>query len=178
VLREDVQPRSRLRAQHLQRGRQADDLPRERVPGRRRQGELLRGALHAERARGVPHGRPRPVPRRDGRRDRGLPADPQPEREPHPAVAKLDQERAAAYFMLGETTGTSAGGASEAGKFLRVPRHEPILPPSARAAGQPDPRAARDAPDRDLPAEHGAASGAATTTNARRRSRSRTPRRA
>jgi phosphoenolpyruvate carboxykinase (ATP) len=38
-----------------------------------------------------------------------------------PAVARLTQEQAAAYFMLGETTGTSAGGKSEEGKFLRVP---------------------------------------------------------
>ena len=36
-----------------------------------------------------------------------------------PAVAKLNAEQAAAYFMLGETQGTSAGGAEEAGKFLR-----------------------------------------------------------
>src|SRR5437016_6391994 len=33
-----------------------------------------------------------------------------------PAVARLDPEQAAAYFMLGETQGTSAGGAEEAGK--------------------------------------------------------------
>jgi len=45
-----------------------------------------------------------------------------------PSVAKLDQEQAAAYFMLGETTGTSAGGASEAGKFLRVPGTNPFFP--------------------------------------------------
>jgi phosphoenolpyruvate carboxykinase (ATP) len=45
-----------------------------------------------------------------------------------PAVAKLDQRQAAAYFMLGETTGTSAGGASEAGKFLRVPGTNPFFP--------------------------------------------------
>jgi phosphoenolpyruvate carboxykinase (ATP) len=45
-----------------------------------------------------------------------------------PAVAKLDQVQAAAYFMLGETTGTSAGGASEAGKFLRVPGTNPFFP--------------------------------------------------
>ncbi len=45
-----------------------------------------------------------------------------------PAVAKLDQEQAAAYFMLGETTGTSAGGAGEAGKFLRVPGTNPFFP--------------------------------------------------
>jgi phosphoenolpyruvate carboxykinase (ATP) len=45
-----------------------------------------------------------------------------------PSVARLDQEQAAAYFMLGETTGTSAGGASEAGKFLRVPGTNPFFP--------------------------------------------------
>ena len=45
-----------------------------------------------------------------------------------PSVAKLNQEQAAAYFMLGETTGTAAGGASEAGKFLRVPGTNPFFP--------------------------------------------------
>jgi phosphoenolpyruvate carboxykinase (ATP) len=45
-----------------------------------------------------------------------------------PGVAKLNQEQAAAYFMLGETTGTAAGGASEAGKFLRVPGTNPFFP--------------------------------------------------
>jgi len=45
-----------------------------------------------------------------------------------PAVARLDAEQAAAYFMLGETTGTSAGGASEAGRFLRVPGTNPFFP--------------------------------------------------
>jgi phosphoenolpyruvate carboxykinase (ATP) len=45
-----------------------------------------------------------------------------------PSVAKLDLEQAAAYFMLGETTGTSAGGASEEGKFLRVPGTNPFFP--------------------------------------------------
>jgi phosphoenolpyruvate carboxykinase (ATP) len=45
-----------------------------------------------------------------------------------PAVAKLSQEQAAAYFMLGETTGTSAGGASEDGRFLRVPGTNPFFP--------------------------------------------------
>lgn len=38
-----------------------------------------------------------------------------------PGVARLDREHAAAYFMLGETTGTSAGGKDEEGRFLRVP---------------------------------------------------------
>jgi phosphoenolpyruvate carboxykinase (ATP) len=45
-----------------------------------------------------------------------------------PAVAKLTQEQTAAYFMLGETTGTSAGGAAEEGKFLRVPGTNPFFP--------------------------------------------------
>jgi phosphoenolpyruvate carboxykinase (ATP) len=45
-----------------------------------------------------------------------------------PAVAKLSQIQAAAYFMLGETTGTSAGGKEEEGKFLRVPGTNPFFP--------------------------------------------------
>ena len=45
-----------------------------------------------------------------------------------PAVAKLNPVQAAAYFMLGETQGTSAGGAEEAGKFLRVPGTNPFFP--------------------------------------------------
>jgi phosphoenolpyruvate carboxykinase (ATP) len=45
-----------------------------------------------------------------------------------PAVAKLDPEQAAAYFMLGETTGTSAGGKSEEGKALRIPGTNPFFP--------------------------------------------------
>jgi len=45
-----------------------------------------------------------------------------------PAVAKLDASQAAAYFMLGETQGTAAGGAAEAGRFLRVPGTNPFYP--------------------------------------------------
>jgi phosphoenolpyruvate carboxykinase (ATP) len=45
-----------------------------------------------------------------------------------PSVAKLTQTQAAAYFMLGETTGTAAGGAAEEGKFLRVPGTNPFFP--------------------------------------------------
>jgi phosphoenolpyruvate carboxykinase (ATP) len=45
-----------------------------------------------------------------------------------PAVARLNQVQAAAYFMLGETTGTSAGGVAEEGKFLRVPGTNPFFP--------------------------------------------------
>jgi phosphoenolpyruvate carboxykinase (ATP) len=43
-----------------------------------------------------------------------------------PAVAKLQPAQAAYYFMLGETKGTSAGGAAEAGKSLRVPGTNPF----------------------------------------------------
>ncbi len=45
-----------------------------------------------------------------------------------PVVARLKREQAAAYFMLGETQGTSAGGKEEAGKFLRVPGTNPFFP--------------------------------------------------
>jgi phosphoenolpyruvate carboxykinase (ATP) len=45
-----------------------------------------------------------------------------------PGVARLSRERAAAYFMLGETKGTSAGGAAEEGKALRVPGTNPFYP--------------------------------------------------
>src|SRR5438093_5245203 len=44
-----------------------------------------------------------------------------------PAVAKLDGAQAAAFFMLGETKGTAAGGADEAGKALRVPGTNPFF---------------------------------------------------
>ncbi len=44
-----------------------------------------------------------------------------------PAVARLKREQVAAYFMLGETKGTSAGGAAEAGKNLRVPGTNPFF---------------------------------------------------
>ncbi|HHC09051.1 MAG TPA: phosphoenolpyruvate carboxykinase [Actinobacteria bacterium] len=44
-----------------------------------------------------------------------------------PAVVKLRRDQAAAYFMLGETKGTSAGGAAEAGKNLRVPGTNPFF---------------------------------------------------
>ncbi len=45
-----------------------------------------------------------------------------------PAVARLSRVQAAAYFMLGETQGTSAGGADEAGRFLRIPGTNPFFP--------------------------------------------------
>jgi phosphoenolpyruvate carboxykinase (ATP) len=45
-----------------------------------------------------------------------------------PGVARLTREQAAAYFMLGETMGTSAGGKDEMGKALRVPGTNPFWP--------------------------------------------------
>ena len=45
-----------------------------------------------------------------------------------PGVARLGEEHAAAYFMLGETQGTSAGGKDEMGKALRVPGTNPFFP--------------------------------------------------
>ena len=45
-----------------------------------------------------------------------------------PGVARLSGAMAAAYFMLGETKGTSAGGVEEAGKSLRVPGTNPFFP--------------------------------------------------
>jgi phosphoenolpyruvate carboxykinase (ATP) len=45
-----------------------------------------------------------------------------------PAVVRLTREQAAAYFMLGETQGTSAGGKAEEGKALRVPGTNPFYP--------------------------------------------------
>jgi phosphoenolpyruvate carboxykinase (ATP) len=45
-----------------------------------------------------------------------------------PGAARLDRAQAAAYFMLGETTGTSAGGPDEEGRLLRVPGTNPFFP--------------------------------------------------
>jgi len=45
-----------------------------------------------------------------------------------PALARLSQQQAAAYFMLGESQGTSAGGKDEAGEALRVPGTNPFFP--------------------------------------------------
>jgi phosphoenolpyruvate carboxykinase (ATP) len=44
-----------------------------------------------------------------------------------PAVARLEYSQVPGYFMLGETKGTSAGGAAEAGKSLRVPGTNPFF---------------------------------------------------
>ena len=44
-----------------------------------------------------------------------------------PGVARLRRDQIAAFFMLGETKGTSAGGAAEADKSLRVPGTNPFF---------------------------------------------------
>jgi phosphoenolpyruvate carboxykinase (ATP) len=44
-----------------------------------------------------------------------------------PGVARLRRDQISAYFMLGETKGTSAGGAAEEGKSLRVPGTNPFF---------------------------------------------------
>jgi phosphoenolpyruvate carboxykinase (ATP) len=44
-----------------------------------------------------------------------------------PAVARLERNQIPAFFMLGETKGTSAGGAAEEGKSLRVPGTNPFF---------------------------------------------------
>ncbi len=44
-----------------------------------------------------------------------------------PGISRLRPEQIPAYFMLGETKGTSAGGAAEAGKSLRVPGTNPFF---------------------------------------------------
>ena len=64
-----------------------------------------------------------------------------------PAVAKLKRDQAAAYFMLGETKGTSAGGAARQGKSLRVPGTNPFFFDNDALHGEPVPRAAGTMPD-------------------------------
>jgi phosphoenolpyruvate carboxykinase (ATP) len=44
-----------------------------------------------------------------------------------PGVSRLRREQIPAFFMLGETKGTSAGGLAEAGKSLRVPGTNPFF---------------------------------------------------
>ncbi|MGC8461467.1 MAG: phosphoenolpyruvate carboxykinase (ATP) [Candidatus Dormibacteria bacterium] len=45
-----------------------------------------------------------------------------------PAIAQCTPVEGAAYFMLGETEGTAAGGVTEDGKFLHVPGTNPFFP--------------------------------------------------
>ncbi|MBI4727898.1 MAG: phosphoenolpyruvate carboxykinase [Acidobacteria bacterium] len=52
-----------------------------------------------------------------------------------PPVARLSREAAAAYFMLGESQGTAAGGKHEAGRSLRIPGTNPFFPLSQALQG-------------------------------------------
>src|SRR5207302_11137873 len=45
-----------------------------------------------------------------------------------PAVANLEGPQAAAFYMLGETPGSCAGGPHDAAQFLRVPGTNPFFP--------------------------------------------------
>ena len=179
VLREDLLARSGVRAIDIRRGHQADHVSGERLPGRLGERELLRAELHAERAGGLRDAGPARVRGRTQRGARRLPADPQPQREHHPRRSRSStQEQAAAYFMLGETTGTSAGGASEEGKFLRVPGTNPFFPLPHGLQGNRLLELLATHPDRDVPAEHRPCRRQGRTTTVRRRSRSLTRRRA
>lgn len=53
-----------------------------------------------------------------------------------PGIVQLKPDQAIEYFMLGETTGTSAGGQAEAGKFLRVPGTNPFFHTYDKLQGQ------------------------------------------
>jgi phosphoenolpyruvate carboxykinase (ATP) len=53
-----------------------------------------------------------------------------------PGIVQLKPTQAIDYFMLGETTGTSAGGQAEAGKFLRVPGTNPFFHAADSLQGQ------------------------------------------
>ena len=153
-----------VRAVDLRRGGQADHVPGERVPGRRGQGELLRGELHAERARGVRDVGPAALPRRARGRHGGLPADPQPEREHHPGRGQALAGAGRRVLHARRDHGHERRRRRRGRHLPARPGDEPVLPAAARAAGQPHPGAARVAPDRDVPAEHRAVSAARTTT--------------
>ena len=126
------------------------------VPGRRRHGGLLQRELHEERPRGLRDARPA---RATATRATSAPVDYllilNRNENIIPAVAKLSQEQAAAYFMLGETTGTARRRRRRGRQVPAGARHEPVLPSPPRPAGEPPARAPRHPPDRDLPAEHG-----------------------
>ena len=131
------------RAGHPRRGGQARCVPRERVPaGARRPGRLLRRRSYTKNGRATFPMASLGIwrdPREIGpvnhllilnRNDNII-----------PAVARLSREQAAAYFMLGETQGTSAGGAAEEGRRAAGAGHEPVLPVPRRGAGESVPGA-------------------------------------
>ena len=127
LLRQDLRARPQVRARHLQRDHQAGRLPGERL-GRRRGTVDFFDTSYTKNGRTTwPFSYVDPWPANDippaefllilNRNENIV-----------PGVARLDRAQAAAYFMLGETTGTSAGGKDEEGKFLRVPGTNPFFP--------------------------------------------------
>ena len=76
-------------------------------------------------------------PGRHGRRHGRLPVDPEPEREHHPRGGQARPGAGGRVLHARRDHRTSAGGASEAGKFLRVPGTNPFfpLPTGCRAIG-------------------------------------------
>ena len=76
--------------------------------------------------------------------------------------------------MLGETQGTSAGGAAEAGKFLRVPGTNPFFPLPHELQGNRFLELMDDSPIRGLPPQHRPRRRRRTMTSGSKKVRSRT----
>ena len=95
-----------------------------------------------------------------------------------PSVAKLDQEQAGRLLHARRDHGHLGRRRLRGGQVPPRAGDEPVLPAPPRAPGEPVARAPRHPSDRDLPAEHRPGRRARRTTTVRRRSRSRTPRRA
>ncbi|TMK81071.1 MAG: phosphoenolpyruvate carboxykinase (ATP) [Actinobacteria bacterium] len=159
MLREDVLARPRLRAEHLP-GRDEQGLvPGERLPGRRRFGELLRDELHEERPGRVLLGRPRAVQGRGLAPERRLAPDPELEREHHPGGREARPGAGGGVLHARGDDGHLGRRQGRGREVPAGPRHESVLPASPWPAGQPLPRAPGRAPDGGLPHEHGACRG-------------------
>src|SRR5262249_6726879 len=119
LLRQDLLARSRLRAEHLQGGHQPGLVPGERVPDDQRHVNFFETS-YTKNGRSV-----------FSLSDLGAFMDAAEipaadyllilnwNENIVPAVSRLTQAQAAGYFMLGETTGTSAGAKAEQGKLHR-----------------------------------------------------------
>ncbi len=178
MLREDLRPGPELRALDPRRGREAERLPRERLPERRRQGRLLQRELHEERPRRVRDAGPACVRGRAQRRTGRLPADPQPQREHHPLGREALPGAGGGLLHARRDHRHRRGWRGRGGQVPAGAGDEPVLPAPPRPAGKPPARAPRHPPDRDLPAQHRSRRRQGRPTTARRRSRSRIRRRA